>query len=532
MSEQQWQPQYHPPQSGPGGRFYQHPQPEAQPPSDPRPHYSPPQQPFQQAAWPAPRDDAAPPPMHDAVPAGPPPPPRKRRKVPVPVIAGCALALILAGGAYAMSGGGNPTPTITNTGMTANGNLKTLWAAGGTAGAKLEDFSGSWATSSVVVDARVDGAIAYQLSNGAQAWGWQAPANTAACYMSATTSDDIGVIGYGSLTAGSVENCDHLVGIDVMTGQALWTINLDPTPSSNSFSHVMVNTPDAAIDGNILATVAEDQTMAVFDLKTGKLRWQTPDTNGSIEAAVCNPEGIQVAGQKVYELSSCLSTSAGGGQSVTLDAYPANATSAPSPTQLSGAGSLPTNTTPELWSSGDYILAVGFAMTSANEILAYDVGAGDTYPVTVNIASYNHDAFESSVNGQLNPRAWALSGDTLYMETPGSTNSIQGVAAISLKTGKQLWTQTPGGNTSSTIVDANTRGVEVIMTVPQQSGYRLATLDPSNGTATNGPGTSDNRFYINGSNSSLYIRGTYFVNIEDMTVGNTPGVVVLSGVTG
>lgn len=530
MSEQDWQPQYYPPPQQ-QGRFYQQ-QPPAQPPAPSDAMYSPPSPQFRQGTWPAPRDDAAPGPLQDREPGQGPRPPKPRRKIPAPVIVGCALALALAGGAYAITGGsGSPAPSGAGAGMTATGQLKTLWAAGGTAGTKLSSFSGSWATSNVVVDARVDGAIAYRLSDGAQAWGWQVPDGNQACWMSTTTSEGVGVIGYGSVTSGAVADCDHLVGIDVGSGQALYTVNLDPIASTASFSHVQVTTPYATVSGDTLATVAEDQTMAVLDLKTGKLRWQTPDTNGSIEAAVCDPEGIQIADQTVYELSSCLSTSAGGGQSATLEAYPEHATSAPTPTQLSGTGSLPTNTTPELWSAGGYILAVGFALTSANTILAYDVSAGSATPVSVSIASYNHDAFESSPDGQLNPRAWALAGDTLYMEAPGTTNSVQGIAAISLKTGKQIWSQTPGGTTDSTIVDAGGSGVRVVMTVPQQSGYRLATLAASNGAAVYGAGTKDNRFFINGSNSSLYIEGNYFANVEDMTVGGTPGIVVLSGVT-
>lgn len=476
------------------------------------------------------------------IPAGPPTPPspqppRRARKIPLPVIIGCALALVLAGGAYLISGGSGGSPAASGgSGMSANGQLTTLWAAGGTAGSGIQNFSGSWATPDLVVDARVDGAIAYQYwdqqthKGGIEKWGWQVPSGNATCDMSTGTSDGVGVIAYGDTSDGNnAQGCDHLVGIDVESGTVLWTIDLDPDTSSN-YSVIKVSDPYISISGDTLAAQGENQTLDVFNLKTGKLRWHTADAVGSIEANVCNPEGIQVIGQKIYELASCLSTSAGGGQSNVINVYPADATAAPNPTQLAGTGSLPTATTPELWQAGNYLLAVGFSETRASEILAYDAADGATSPATVQMSSYSQDAFESSMDGQLNPRAWAVSGDTLYIEDQGASNSVNGVAAVNLKSGKQIWDQTPGGNTASTIVDATASGVEVVMSVPQQSGYKLANLAASNGAATDGPGTSDNRFFIDGSNSSLYIEGTFFVNIEDMAVGGTPGIVVLSGV--
>jgi hypothetical protein len=461
-------------------------------------------------------------------------PPRRARRIPLPVLVGCTIALVLAAGAYLISGGGNVSPTASGgSGMTAYGKLTTLWAAGGTAGSGIHDFSGSWATSDVVVDARIDGAIAYELGNhGTQKWGWQAPAGDSTCEMTTGTSEGIGVIAYGDTADGAnSQGCDHLVGLDVETGAVLWTITLDPNQSTD-YSVIKVNDPYISISGDTLAAQGEDQTVDVFNLRTGKLRWQTPNTVGSIEANVCDPEGIQVVAQHVYELASCLSTSAGGGQSNLINVYPANAASAPKPTLLQGTASLPTGTTPELWQAGNYLLAVGFSETRASEILAYDAADGASTPATIALGSYSQDAFESSMDGQLNPRAWAVNGDTLYIEDQGASSTVNGVAAVSLKTGKQLWDQTPGGDTASSIVQATSSGVEVVMSVPQQSGYKLAALAASNGAASNGPGTSDNRFFIDGSNSSLYIEGTFLINIEDMAVGGTPGIVVLSGATG
>ena len=473
-----------------------------------------------------------------ASPPPPSPPPRRGRKIPLPVLISCAAALVLAVGGFLITSGGSTSPTASaaGSGNTATGKLTTLWAAGGTAGSNLEDFSASWATSDEVVDARVDGAIAYQLwdaqthQGGVEKWGWQVPAGDQACAMSTGTVGGIGVIAYGDVNDGNnAQACDQLVGLNVETGSVLWTIDLDPNTSSN-YSVIKVSDPYISISGDTLAVQGEDQRLDVFDLKTGKLRWATPDEVGNLEANVCNPEGIAVAAQTVYELESCLSTSAGGGQSNIINAYPAEATSTPTPTALGGTGSLSTVTPPELWQAGNYVLAVGFGATSVQEILAYDVAGGAGPPVSLSMSDYSQDAFQSSEDGQLNSRAWAVYGNTLYVEDQGNGNDVNGVAALSLSTGKQLWDKTPGGNTGSTIVDAGSEGVRVIMSVPLQSGYRLATLAAATGQVSYGAGTSDNRFFIDGSNSSLYIEGTYFINIEDDTTGGTPGVVVLSGV--
>lgn len=513
MNDQQpWRPDY--------GPNYQPPTWGA--PADAPGAYSEPAPLFRDGIWPNQPADTV------GYPTPTPPQEQPRRKKPtVLIVLGCLAALVIAAVGYLLTGGSSPSPTAAG-GPTAHGSLTTLWAAGGTAGVKLEDFSGSWATGDLIIDARVDGAIGYALSNGEQKWGWQTPAGDDACAMSAGTSDGIGVIAYGNTTGrGDTEACDRLVALNVETGRVLWTKNLDPV-ASNGYSYVMVSDPYITISGQYIAVEVEDEALAVYNLTSGAPHWQTPGEIGELNS--CDPDGLQILDSSLYELSTCPSSTSSDGTVIELQAYPLHAASAQNPTTLSAPG-LSEDDDPELWSAGGWLLAVQTPGISASTVLAYDIAAGETTPTTLTLSGYDNSSFATSADGQLDPRGWAVAGDTLYVADQ-EVEGHAGIAALSLKTGRQQWNQTLGGTSDSTVIDADTSGVEVVTGIGQQTGYELVHLAAATGAAVYGPGTPDQRFFIDTGNSTLYIEGRYLVNLEVMTVGGTPGVVVLSGVTG
>jgi outer membrane protein assembly factor BamB len=463
-------------------------------------------------------------------PVAPPPPgpgPRSKRGLILALGVGGLVLLLVVVALLLPGGGGSGSPSAGSGGNA--GQLKTLWAVPNQQGRKLTDMSGAWATPSAVIDVRQDGAVAYQLSNGEQLWGWQAPNNLTVCAMAAAVTSGIGVIGYGTgTTLGAGGGCDHLVGIDVSTGKTAWTINLDPQANGSSSTHIMVSNPHIAVSGDTLAVESEDNTLSSYDLATGQLRWRTPDELGNLSDD-CNPEGIEAVGGEIYELSTCTTLTGSGGQSLQLQGYPATGSAVPHPSTLSTSG-ISGGTYVELWAAGNWLFVTTGGATGAGQALAYPVGEGSTSPVSVNLSGYSHDAFGNSLTGQQNNRGFAISGDTLFIEDQMTGNEY-GISAVNLKSGQRLWDQKYGGNAELTVVSADGKGVHAVASVQGQGGYQLVTLNPASGDVAKGPSTQDSRFEIDSTNTVL-LQSNYLIDVSAMSIGSMPAVVVLSGAAG
>ncbi|WP_280669520.1 MULTISPECIES: PQQ-binding-like beta-propeller repeat protein [unclassified Kitasatospora] len=138
---------------------------------------------------------------------------------------------------------------------------------------------GSWTSGDLVIRARPDQVVAYRSATGEVAWRWTPPGEDSVCAMSRETGHGIGLIGH----AGLDQPCAAVVALDLSSGTARWTAQLDaPARSGDSAAAGVL-----AIAGDS-AVLQENTDWRALNLANGSAAWRSAPAPG------CTP--LRVAG--------------------------------------------------------------------------------------------------------------------------------------------------------------------------------------------------------------------------------------------
>lgn len=148
--------------------------------------------------------------------------------------------------------------------------LKTVWAAPGERSTATEESLGSWQHGSLVMRARFDAVIAYEVATGRRAWVYDIPTPQVLCAMSRTADKGIGLIGH----ADEHKPCTGVTAVDLTTGRALWTRSLP----ADSLSGSSVDEDVIAVAGDTVVARTE-RDLRAFTLREGGRPWTVKTTD-------------------------------------------------------------------------------------------------------------------------------------------------------------------------------------------------------------------------------------------------------------
>ena len=471
------------------------------------PAWPPQQHPGQPAPWPGPYAPGA-----SAASAGPPPRRHRRRLL---LAAGGAVVLLGAAlGALAATGGHGPGGAAS---------LKVAWASFGTRGTQSgTGLAGSWITEHAVIDARNDGLIAHNLTDGRQIWTYPLGAGGYGCAMSSRPADGIGVLAYGT----DHDHCDQLIGINLATGAKAWNtpINLaaDPGPFPSP-----IRNPHLSITGSTLAAQGPQGTLVAFDLTSGAPLWHTA-TDTSLSEDTCTIQDVSATAGLIFGLYSCEGSHiypklVGYNATTGATAWSADLSTIPA---ADGFGL-------SLWaapSNGPLLLVDD----TKGEQAAYAYTPASVHPLRIDLARYDYNAFDSAggLAAQRLPHGYAITDGTLFIQSAPAGGIANTITALDLRTGRTLWTSAPPPGASSTIVGADASGVHAVLQIPGQDPYyQLVTYATATGSPRPGPITRDRRFTFD-AGSTLYLQHDYLVNFPASVLPQTPELIVLTGASG
>lgn len=168
--------------------------------------------------------------------------------------------------------------------------LKTVWAAPGERSTTTVESLGSWQYGSLVMRARFDGLIAYDVATGRRGWAHDVQAPQVLCAMSRTTEKGIGLIGH----ADEHKPCTGITAVDLTTGRALWTRSL---PADAIYG--------SAVEGDVIAVAGDvglaqaDEELRAFTLREGGEPWKVKAAEG------CRFRHVAGGGDQFLTESSC-----------------------------------------------------------------------------------------------------------------------------------------------------------------------------------------------------------------------------------
>ncbi|MFJ8581436.1 PQQ-binding-like beta-propeller repeat protein [Micromonospora sp. NPDC093277] len=251
-----------------------------------------------QAPYPVPGQPAYPPNGWLGAAGTPPAAPRRPGRVAL-LIAGGLVAVLVVGGGTAWgvarlvggrSGGGD------------GDTLKTAWTLdfperekAGLSTYDKQDMFGAWLAGDTVVRAQADGLLAYQLSDGAQAWGAPAPDGTSLCVAAQEVTE-----GRGAVAAGSDNSCNTVAGFDLNSGKLTWKAKF-PAPVREGRGPL--HAPDLSVAGQQVIVRSED-TLIGLSLADGRQRWRTTATKLA-PGRECRIKNAQAAGDQVVVTFRC-----------------------------------------------------------------------------------------------------------------------------------------------------------------------------------------------------------------------------------
>jgi len=226
------------------------------------------------------------------------------------------LALLVAGGLVAvlLIGGGTAWGVARLVGgRSGDGDaLKTAWTLDFPAHERTglttydkQDMFGAWLAGDTVVRAQADGLLAYQLADGAQAWGAPAPDGTSLCVAAQAVTD-----GRGAVAVGSDNSCNTVAGFDLNSGKLTWTARF-PAPVREGRGPLRA--PDLSVAGQQVIVRSED-TLIGLSLADGKQLWRTTPQK-LLPGRDCRFRDVRAAGEQVVVTYRCPS----GGEVDALD---------------------------------------------------------------------------------------------------------------------------------------------------------------------------------------------------------------------
>ncbi|MGP4109472.1 protein kinase domain-containing protein [Streptomyces sp. 4N509B] len=479
-------------------RLLEQPVPAAPPPPAPPPGHPPVSATARAATVTAPAvgpPPAAPPPF-PAGPGGPPPGAKPRavgggRRTGLAVLAGVLCLALVVVAVVLVSQGSDSDPSASPSGdsttdgqgggVAPNGKLGFTWGLTATDAARAvggDDsyarFVGVWRTDSSVVLGTSEGMTAHDPATGEVLWSWQPPDDGLVCSMSHRTSEDVGAFTYGVFNSevGGIEQCHQLQTIALDSGEAVWDSPVSLTgEGATGFPNLTGGYALSIGDGVVSAAYAGPATTAdhgttdlvAVDAETGEVRWTT-DLGGEAMPDGCRLSGFaQALADVVYAVANCEDDAAP--QLLAFD-DPTSAEPQRIPAGLTGCAPMSNDLVTGLMTAGQDHLVVGcqWNESASSALYAYTPGVG--LPMLVDMTGVSADALNDEFNPSHTPGNLLVDGGTLYVphgeEVVTGGGPSDGVVAIDLTTGQQLWSYTHDGSTSTTLLTATDSGVEII----------------------------------------------------------------------
>ena len=168
--------------------------------------------------------------------------------------------------------------------------LAIAWAAPHDGSSQLTTV-GAWTSGDSLIRVRADEAVSYDAATGRQRWALQLPGIDVACGVSGTSSSSaIGLIAYGQNST----TCDHVLAVDLASGQRLWSDPVRSPFSGNNPTGVLAVAADTAI-------AATGGAIAGMSAQSGAQKWTlAPPAN-------CSFEELAAAAGGLVALAACAS---------------------------------------------------------------------------------------------------------------------------------------------------------------------------------------------------------------------------------
>jgi outer membrane protein assembly factor BamB len=287
---------------------------------------------------------------------------------------------------------------------------------------------GAWLQDDLVIRARVDQVIAYDLATGATRWTYPIPGQQVLCAMSRGTDDGTGLIAY----ADEGKECAHLVAVDLSTGRPRWERNI---PAERLGGHAVPDTIAVAADTAVVK-VSSEQVLGL-GLREGQARWALKEDGN------CRYESVVASADQAVVRVDCPDKPP---QIRALDAATGR-TRWQSPLQISG-----TSANVELLSAVPPVARIREGGARGRTMVqAFDPTGRVT---TVYTANGDHDLSLSTDGFDAAParRVFVADGKLIgEVDMP----SGQGVAAYDLADGRKLWTTKLDNGVESLQVDGS-----------------------------------------------------------------------------
>jgi len=379
------------------------------------------------------------------------------------------VAVLLVGGGTAWG----VSRLVGGTSGDDGGNLKTAWTLDfperentGLTTFDKEDMFGAWLAGDTVVRAQADGLLAYQLADGAQAWGAPAPDGTSLCVAAQAVTD-----GRGAVAVGSADSCNTVAGFDLNSGKLTWQAKF---PAPVRADRRPLEAPDLSVAGQQVVVRSKD-TLIGFSLADGKQLWRTT-AEKLLPGRDCGFREAQAAGEQVIVTYRCPS----GGEVDALD---------PATGKVRWRQRLPeAKLTDGVLSVQPLVSLPGLGHD------AYTIRDGQTGK---EVASFTDpiDGIElwdvppnrsNSIDGPA-IRQYLGDDETLYLPTfpknvPGKLREANQIVAIDLATGKRRWVSSGHSDSQVQLIRRDEQGV-----LAWESGDRrdlpprLVRIDPGTG---------------------------------------------------
>nr|WP_189183649.1 PQQ-binding-like beta-propeller repeat protein [Microbispora rosea] len=323
-------------------------------------------------------------------------------------------------------------------------------------------FAG-WLTDKTVIRVQRDGVLAYDLASGKRAWGVPSPGDQ----LCGATPELAG--GKGAVAYGSTELCDHLAGLDAVTGKITWKIKI---PAKKSRVANSLTVPRIMSAGDVAVVYAND-VLSGYRLSDGAKRWTYKLADG------CYIRDVNAAATRVVLLLNCAFAGSGNFVQV-LD---------PKSGKAGWRYELSELSLMSLVLSADPVVVRFNEDGDKSTFVILDDRGGKLSEFTtgkVDMLPMNRVAY---VEGMFEQRRYAAGGGRLYLMTfpgnvPGAARSRGRVLAIDLKTGKQVWESSGTKPTMLTPVRADDRGLLALEVGDRRNlPPRLIRLDAATGKA-------------------------------------------------
>ena len=352
---------------------------------------------------------------------------------------------------------------------------------------------GFWSDSSRVVLGTPVGLTSYDLGTGKAGWTWNPPDTGALCGMSPSASQDIGAVDYSLPADTTTDNggeyeCAALQTISLADGSPFWSqavalgpVNMFGYEYPSQYGSWSLSIGGGVVTGPYSTAGEANKDVVSVALSSGSVSWAS-DSQVDPVAGDCVLDGKAVEFDgSVYAADHCQDDQ---GNDQLLSIRPGSLSVAVPAKRSYDCGQ---NSSGSFFAQDTDYLLIGCSEPT-DQLFA--LRAGSAKPVPLDLTGVDTDSAGpfslsnlNATSGMNEPSDLAMSGNILYLEA-ASNNADDGVIAVNMDTGKQLWTKTLNGQTGVTVLAATSAGVEVV--AGDDGSATLYTLSAADGTVQEG----------------------------------------------